>query len=139
MEPVTKVDPSIDKLEKLFEMQYKMQTEAMHFDFINMSEQERGTFVKNHSLYCMDELHEMFHEIPFFKEWKRYSKDPEDNLWKWAAARKEFVDALHFFINVAIGLGFTADELFKMYCIKNNINYERQKDQTEYKPSADEA
>lgn len=139
MEPKVERDKSIDMLEKLFEMQYKMQTEAMHYNFVEMSEQERGAFVKDHVLYCEDELHEVLREIPFFKAWKRYSKYPEENGYKWAAARKEFVDALHFFLNVAIALGFTAEELFEMYCIKNNINYERQKDQSSYKPCADEA
>lgn len=128
-----------DMLIELFKKQYKLQTQHMHYDFDNMSELERGNFIKDNTLYCDDELHEMLHEIPYFKAWKRYEKDPKKNAAAWHRAKEEFVDALHFFLNVAICLGFSADELFEMYSEKNSINIERQKDQQEYKPSADEA
>ena len=126
-----------DKLEELFAKQYALQTDVMHYEFSSMSEIERGEFVRNYSLYCIDELSEMLHEVPFYKLWKKYSTDAAANTVAWQKARMEFVDALHFFLNIAIGLGFTPDELYKMYCAKNEVNHKRQEDTANYKPSND--
>lgn len=130
-----------DKLDLLFQKQYDLQVQGMHYDFDNMTTEQRAAYVKEYVLHCEHELHEAIQEMPFFKPWKRYDKDAESekNAVMWAMSRKEFVDALHFFLCVAIGLGFTPDELFEMYCDKNAVNYDRQKDQATYKPSADEA
>lgn len=130
----------MDKLEALLAKQKELQITGMHYNFDAMTTEERAAYVKEYALHCEHELHECLAEIPFFKPWKRYDHDAESekNIMMWAAARKEFIDALHFFLCVAIGLGFTADELFAMYCDKNAINYERQQDQSVYKPSADE-
>ena len=128
-----------DKLDQLFIMQQTLQEKHMHYDFAKMSEQQRGRFIRAHVLYCEDELHEMLHEIPFFKDWKRYDPDPETNEAAWKRAKEEFVDALHFFLNVAIVLGFKPEELLEAYLVKNGINIRRQRDQSVYKPSADEA
>ena len=130
----------MDKLDMLFKKQYDLQVQGMHYDFANMTTEQRAAYVKEYTMHCEHELHEALQEIPFFKPWKRYDKDDESekNTVMWAKARKEFVDALHFFLCVAIGLGFTSDELYAMYCDKNAVNYERQKDQATYKPCADE-
>lgn len=130
----------MDKLDMLFKKQYDLQVQGMHYDFTNMTTEQRAAYVKEYTLHCEHEMHEALQEIPFFKPWKRYDKDAESekNMAMWAMARKEFVDALHFFLCVAIGLGFTPDELYAMYCDKNAVNYDRQKDQATYKPSADE-
>ena len=130
----------MDKLDMLFKKQYDLQVQGMHYDFANMTTEQRAAYVKEYTLHCEHEMHEALQEIPFFKPWKRYDKDAESykNQVMWAMARKEFVDALHFFLCVAIGLGFTRDELYAMYCDKNAVNYDRQKDQATYKPSADE-
>lgn len=126
-----------DMLDTLLKMQAALQTDYMHYDYSAMTEQDRGEYVRNYTLYCIDEFSEMLHEIPFFKLWKKYSDDPEDNRFKWQRARMEFVDALHFFLNVALGLGFTAEELFQMYNAKYQENIQRQQNTAEYKPSAD--
>lgn len=127
-----------DKLKELLQAQKSLEEEVMHFNFETMTEQQRGEYIRNHTLFCEDELHEMLHEIPFFKEWKRYSSDPAQNEEKWKLAREEFVDALHFFLSIAVALGFNADTLLEAYHYKNWINHQRQLNQTEYKPSADE-
>ena len=75
----------------------------------------------------------MLREIPFFKPWKQYSDNPDDNYMKWAMARKEFVDMFHFFLYIALALGFTAEELYEMYGLKMQENYARQENTAEYK------
>lgn len=126
-----------DMLDLLLKKQLRLQTDFMHYSLDCMSEKERGEYVREYTLYCIDEFSEMLHEIPFFKLWKKYSDDPADNALKWQKARMEFVDALHFFLNIALGLGFTAEELFQMYEDKYQENIKRQQNTTEYKPSAD--
>lgn len=115
---------------------FKDQGDFEHFlgyRFADMSEKERGAYVLEHSVMVCDELHEMFHEMPFFKSWKKYSDNPADNAIMWQKARMEFVDALHFFIAVAIALGFTPEELFAMYQNKLLENYKRQNNTASYK------
>lgn len=121
-----------DMLALCFEIQTEFQ-EHQGYDFANMSESSRADYIKTMSLMLTDETHEMLREIPFFKPWKRYSPMPADNCMKWAAARKEFVDMLHFFLNIAIALGFSAEELYEMYGLKMHENYLRQQKTTEYK------
>lgn len=38
----------------------------------------------------------------------------------------ELVDIIHFVLNMAIGLNMSAEELFKLYYLKNKANFERQ-------------
>lgn len=121
-----------DMLRSLFLNQAAFEA-LMGYDIANMSEKERGEYVRLQTLMVTDELHEMLHEIPFFKPWKRYSNDSADNLPKWQRAKMELVDALHFFLTLCLGLGFTAEELFAMYSAKLSENYSRQKNTAEYK------
>lgn len=121
-----------DMLEASFTSQLLFQGHQ-GYDFNEMTEKERADYVKTMSLMLSDETHEMLHEIPFFKPWKRYSDKPDDNYVKWAAARKEFVDMFHFFLNIALALGFTAEELYEMYGLKMQENYARQENTSEYK------
>ena len=124
--------PKNDLLCNLFSDQGKFEY-FLGYRFADMSEKERGAYVLEHSIMVCDELHEMFHEMPFFKSWKKYSNNPADNAIMWQKSRLEFVDALHFFIAVAIALGFTPEELFMMYQSKLQENYKRQTDTVNYK------
>lgn len=121
-----------DMLRSLF-LNQAMFEAAMGYDIANMSEKERGEYIRLQTLMVTDELHEMLHEVPFFKPWKKYSSDSADNQYKWQRARMELVDALHFFLTLCLGLGFTAEELFTMYCAKLSENYHRQQNTAEYK------
>lgn len=67
-----------------------------------------------------------------WKKWKaRYQEaqskpisemSPEDQL----EIKFELVDIIHFVLNMAIGLNMSAEELFKLYYLKNKANFERQ-------------
>lgn len=128
---------STDMLEMAMDTQFEFQVHQ-GYNFSEMSEKERADYVKTMSLMLEDETHEMLREIPFFKPWKKYSDISADNYMKWAAARKEFVDMFHFFMNVAIALGFTAKELYQMYQLKMSENYERQQNTAEYKKDTEQ-
>lgn len=121
-----------DMLDEMFEAQGSFEAFMGH-NIPEMDEKTRGEYVRLHVLMLEDELHEMLHEIPFFKPWKKYSDVPACNTVAWQKARMEMVDALHFFLTICIGLGFTASELFTMYINKLEENYKRQLDTEQYK------
>lgn len=121
-----------DMLDEMFEAQRSFEAFMGH-NISEMDEKTRGEYVRLHVLMLEDELHEMLHEIPFFKPWKKYSNVPVDNLIAWQMARMEMVDALHFFLTICLGLGFTASELFAMYNSKLDKNYKRQLNTEQYK------
>lgn len=99
------------------------------FNFSTMTEQERAEFMRNHRGYLEDELAEALYEMPGYKTWKDYSgMSTEAKEIAWQKVRMELVDALHFFTNLLLCAGFTADELFKMYMMKNAENNRRQDD-----------
>lgn len=98
-------------------------------NFLNMSVKERVAFIKEHSIHLNQEINEMLYELPYFKPWKDYSGLNEDKEQQMMAkARMECIDAWHFFMNIMLALGFTADEFTYMYMKKNQENHRRQDD-----------
>lgn len=103
--------------------------QRLGYNFSKMTEQERAEFMRNHRGYLEDELAEALYEMPGYKTWKDYSgMSTEAKEIAWQKVRMELVDALHFFTNLLLCAGFTADELFKMYMMKNAENNRRQDD-----------
>ena len=79
--------------------------------------------------HCLeDELSELLARLPW-KKWKKYSSE---ELKTWISDEQrtetlfELVDGLHFFLNIAIILGFTPEEIFHYYIEKNKENHNRQ-------------
>lgn len=84
-------------------------------------------FIRDHTLHTIDELMEMLNEMPYYKNWKDYSNMTEDEMARAIyKAQKEYVDALHFFVNVGIAIGLTPDMIRLMYLEKNKENLRRQ-------------
>lgn len=123
----------MDLLKEIFEKQ-KILQERLGYDFDAMTDKERAAYIKEYTQHADHELHEMLAEIPFFKSWKKYTDKPELNEACWEVAQEEFIDALHFFVNIALGLRFDAELLYCMFVDKNDVNHGRQEDHTNYKP-----
>lgn len=88
---------------------------------------ERVDFIMDHSLYMEQELQETLYELPYFKRWKDYSN--MTNVEKQLAivkAQEELIDTWHFFMNIALSLGFTADTFYQAYLNKIAENNKRQ-------------
>ena len=101
--------------------------ERLGYNFENMTDEQRAIFMRDHRGYLADEVAEALYEMPFYKSWKDYSKmSDEDKQAAWQKVKMELVDALHFFVNLLLAAGFTADELYKMYMAKNQENHRRQ-------------
>ena len=65
------------------------------------------------------ELAELTDSVP----WKWWAKYQEFDLQN---ARVEVVDLFHFLISLAQVLGMDADEVYKIYLKKNEVNLQRQ-------------
>lgn len=114
------------KLEEMMEVQEAFQ-KRLDPDFDKMSVKQRVAFIKEHSIHLNQEINEMLYELPYFKPWKDYSKLSD---WHEQAmiekAKMELIDAWHFFMNIALALGFTPDQFYQMYTAKNQENHRRQ-------------
>ncbi|MEL7607920.1 MAG: dUTPase [Bacillota bacterium] len=107
----------MDKLERIFEMQKQLDddiTKRRNLEHLSMEE-----WIQKDVLAMIAELGELLDEVNF-KWWK--NKKPVDG----AALKEELVDVLHFFISMCIRSGMSADELYSVYCQKNQENHDRQ-------------
>ena len=71
-------------------------------------------------LASIDELMEMLRETP----WKPWKKQQTFNKERF---KEEYIDLIHFVINLGLAAGLSSNELIKRYKIKNKINFKRQK------------
>lgn len=116
------------KLQEMLDLQRKLQ-ERLNYDIDALDVRDRTAFIKEFSIHVNQEMNEMLYELPFFKPWKNYdSLTVEDVAECNIKARQEFVDMIHFVLNIALALGLDEDELYKMYCDKNQVNHRRQDD-----------
>lgn len=119
---------TIPKLEIMLRRQEKLQL-RLDPDFLSKTTEERVAFIKEHSIHLNQEVQECLYELPFFKPWKDYSGMTEEEQEKaLEAARKELIDAWHFFMNIMLALGMDAETFFEMYLKKNDENHKRQDD-----------
>lgn len=114
-------------LQFLLDSQKKFQ-KRLGYDLDSMNFQERAKYIKEQILWSTDELHEMLHELPFAKDWstKYYKMTPEQIQHQLCLSKEEFIDFLHFAVNIALALDLTEEEIIRLYKEKNKINYERQ-------------
>jgi dimeric dUTPase (all-alpha-NTP-PPase superfamily) len=112
----------MDRLEEMLKLQSQLQ--ARYHDGvepIDLDPQARKEYVRSMVLALTDELHEALREVP----WKPWSKT---SLWDQIGTENfklELVDAFHFYMNLMLVSGMSADELFNEYLRKNNINHGR--------------
>lgn len=114
-------------LQIMLDTQNKLQ-ERIGTSPLTLPIRERMKFVKEHSFWVIDEIHEMVHELPFMKHWsKKHDNLTEEELELLIeAGKKEFIDVLTFLMNVGLGLGFTGEEMMEEYLAKNCENHRRQ-------------
>lgn len=115
-------------LQFLLDSQEKFQ-KRMGYDFSQMTLKERSAYLKEHGYFLMEEVMEMFREMPYHKSWKDYSVFSEEQfLEQEQLMREEAIDALHFMVNIFLALGMNEAEIIGMYKEKNKLNYSRQED-----------
>lgn len=115
-------------LQFLLDSQRKFQ-ERMGTNFETMTREERSAYLKEHGYFLMEEVMEMFREMPFHKSWKDYSGwDEEQHLSQEELMKCEAIDMLHFAVNILLALGMNEEEVITRYKEKNKLNYKRQED-----------
>ena len=115
----------LSPLEHMLEMQKEFQNRVD--PRYNSDLKERAAFLRDHFVFCNQELHEMLYEIPFFKNWKDYSNMTDEEIVEaFDKAKNELIDAWHFFMNLSIGLGMDAEEFYQRYLDKHKENIRRQ-------------
>jgi DNA-directed RNA polymerase subunit M/transcription elongation factor TFIIS len=105
----------------VFERQHRLQVESYHVRPEELDPEARAEFIRWNVLALEDELHEALGEVG----WKPWATSRHLNR---EAYKKELVDALHFFTNLCLAAGITADELVNDYFKKAEVNAQRQVD-----------
>ena len=115
----------VHPLEHMLEMQKEFQDRVD--PRYNIYLKELAAFLRDHFVFCNQELQEMLYEIPFFKNWKDYSNMTDEEIVEaFDKAKNELIDAWHFFMNLSIGLGMDAEEFYQRYLDKHKENIRRQ-------------
>ncbi len=116
----------MDKLEKIFEMQQKLNSytfeknEQPSFDEIPADREQQNLWLRNYSLAMNQEISELIDSTNW--KWWRTKVDlfDEQNI------KVELVDILHFWVSACQIMGLSAEDVFRMYMQKNEINVKRQ-------------
>ncbi len=128
-------------LGEIMEIQADTQKHVYGYSFQDMSLRELMTFwhMNNHAM--IDEIHEATDALGGIKDgsgnaiWKRWKKAYDSygdkkfsdlSLDDQLECKFEIVDMLHFFLNYAISVGMTSEEMYNMYMAKNEENRARQ-------------
>lgn len=121
--------PPEDSLKKIFDLQKGLQERLGRMALSREADMKgKSNMIIQEIFYLNTELSELMYEMPF-KNWKSYN---DEELKDWANTEhrnntlEEYIDALHFFINIALVLNFSPEEVFEMYKEKNRINHKRQ-------------
>lgn len=126
---VTKILKEDDSFRKIYEIQAVLQERVGRLARARvMNRRDKALMIKEEMFDVNKELGEMLEHLPF-KYWKKYPiTEVED--WRDDKQREdcleEYVDALHFFTNIGLILGFSPEEVVDKYFYKNKINHKRQ-------------
>ena len=121
--------PPGDSLKTIYDKQEELQERLGMMSLYRASDMHRKCKLAIENVFHLNvELVEMMERLPF-KYWKTY---PEGKLNDWGSEEQrvetlfEYIDALHFFLNIGLVFGFTAEEIFHFYKAKNKENFDRQ-------------
>jgi dimeric dUTPase (all-alpha-NTP-PPase superfamily) len=107
-----------DMLKELFRKQDEL-NRRIGVDCSKLSEEDQQKWILNYCRAMSQELAELTDSVPW-KWWAKYQTFDKQN------ARVEVVDLFHFLISLAQVLGMSADDLFKTYLQKHQLNHQRQ-------------
>ena len=118
LEEIMRDKDDIDLLKDLFRRQNEL-SKAFGDDFSKMTLEQKEQYTKDKVLALLDEIHEVLRETNW-KSWKKEKKEiNKDHLLT------ELSDVFHFYINLCLAWGFTADDVYDAYVKKDDENYER--------------
>ncbi len=119
-------------LKEMFDMQLSLQLNMFErgrgVDYVNGTFKEKVDNLTIQKRNLDTEFVELIERLPW-KEWKTYSAE---QLSGWTSKEQEletkfeYVDMLHFFINLGLLIGISAEEVGQLYYLKNKENFDRQ-------------
>ena len=132
---------SRDTLGDIMTIQAETQKIVYGYDFQDMTLRDLMTFwhMNNHAM--IDEIHEATDALggindgegnAIWKRWKHAHESFSDKKFSDLSesdqleCKFEIIDILHFFMNYAISVGMTPQEMYNMYMSKNEENRARQ-------------
>lgn len=129
-----------DTLGLIYEKQKAFQEKlGYNFDEFTIKDIVHFWFMNKHAL--TDEIHEMFDALggvddgignAAWKPWKSEHKKTSEMKIKDLSKNDqlelfyEWIDGLHFFMNFAIAMGMTSEDIVNLYCAKMQENHDRQ-------------
>lgn len=108
----------LDMLKAMFDLQADL-NRRIGVDTCSLPEAEQPTWVLNYCRAMSQEIAELTDSVPW-KWWAKYQTFDRQN------ARVEVVDLFHFLISLAQVLGLSAEDVFRLYTQKNQLNFQRQ-------------
>lgn len=120
-----------DRLEQLFSWQADL-NERIGFDARELREnfdpQIAGQWLNNYLAAMSNELEEL-RDCTYWKHWCQEAKDGRRfELHDLQNARVEIIDMLFFWLSLALCAGMNADDAFRIYQQKLQVNHNRQDD-----------
>jgi len=107
-----------DMLRHMFQMQEQL-NRRIGVEPRYMDEKTRQEWLLNFCRAMSQEIAELTDSVPW-KWWAHYQKFDLQN------ARVEIIDLLHFLISAAQVLGMQAEDVYRLYLKKNQVNFARQ-------------
>lgn len=113
----------LDRLSEMLQSQRELQLSMppLNRDPATLEGEERIQFFKDMHIALTDEMHEMLAEM----SWKPWASG---QYFHTEAVRGELVDVFHFFMNLWLAAGGTANDLYYAYLAKRNKNLKRQEE-----------
>ena len=109
-----------DHLAEIFALQKQLNARiGVDTDKIQGNAEEQTKWILNYSRAIQQETAELIDSVPW-KWWAKYQKLDVEN------ARVEVVDLMHFVVSAAQVLGMDAEEFFRLYTAKHQVNQNRQ-------------
>jgi dimeric dUTPase (all-alpha-NTP-PPase superfamily) len=98
----------MNKLADMFVTQLALQEriykERLDQDFQQETWKNKEKLLYENLYFAVEELHEMGRELPYMKSWKTYPTDEEVLRNMFICAKKEYIDVVHFVINLGLVL-----------------------------------
>lgn len=121
-----KPDLLTEMLAKQTELEETIYKKAFDLNLADLTVLDKCQFIKDCTHWVTEEMHEMTRELPYMKHWKQYPQKPEEVEEMMEKAKKEFIDAVHFVLNIAVLFDMSAEDIHAMYMGKNKENFNRQ-------------
>ena len=120
--------PETDRLQEMFRLRASFMTSLREVMPQAQPEWPVDVTQKQSQQYCRDlalkGVEEVFEALQHFKNWKPH-RQTEDVDFDREKFLEEMVDSFNYFISLMVALGFTAEDLHRVYVEKDRVIHSR--------------